>query len=187
LDFAHLLVAPFNMRGRFLQLIEREIRHAREGRGGHIRVKMNGLADPDLIATLYRASREGVKIELAVRGICCLRPGVQGLSENISVVSILGRFLEHPRIFHFGNAGSSEFYIGSADWRPRNLIRRVEVVVPVFQPEHRDRLDAILSEDLSSPEAWEMQPDGSYHWRHRAPGTLSKAVAARPAGREIAA
>ncbi len=187
LDFAHLLVAPFNMRGRFLQLIEREIRHAREGRGGHIRVKMNGLADPDLIATLYRASREGVKIELAVRGICCLRPGVQGLSENISVVSILGRFLEHPRIFHFGNAGSSEFYIGSADWRPRNLIRRVEVVVPVYQPEHRDRLDAILGEDLSSPEAWEMQPDGSYHWRHRAPGTLSKAVAARPAGREIAA
>src|SRR5690606_12224903 len=126
-EFEHLLVAPFNMRERFLELIAREAEHARAGKGGHIRVKINGLTDPEMIAALYRASAAGVRCELIVRGICCLRPGVPGLSENISVRSILGRFLEHARIFEFGNAGEAEYFIGSADWRPRNLGRRVEV------------------------------------------------------------
>jgi polyphosphate kinase len=169
-DYRHLLVAPFNMRERFLALIQREVEHAEAGRGGHIRVKINGLTDPEVILALYRASLAGVRIEMAVRGICCLRPGVPGLSENISVVSILGRFLEHSRIFHFVNAGEPEYFIGSADWRPRNLSRRVEVVTPVHDPAHRAALDEILDESLANPDAWELRPDGSYV--QRTPGPL---------------
>ena len=100
--------------------------------------------------------------DLVVRGICCLRPGVPGLSENISVRSILGRFLEHARIFEFGNDGSPEYFIGSADWRPRNLSRRVEVVTPVIDPHHCQTLARILDEDLSNPTAWTLMEDGSY-------------------------
>ena len=125
-------------------------------------MKINGLTDPGVIAALYRASQAGVRIEMIVRGLCCLRPGVPGLSENISVISILGRFLEHSRIYRFDNAGSPEYFIGSADWRPRNLKRRVEVVAPVYDRGHRDSLGSILTGNLANPDAWQLQPDGTY-------------------------
>src|SRR5690606_37128133 len=126
----------------------------REGRGGHIRVKINGVTDPEVIAALYRASQAGVRCDLVVRGICCLRPGVPGLSENITVRSILGRFLEHARIFEFRNAGDVEYYIGSSDWRPRNLSRRVEIVTPITDPRQQATLARILNEDLNNPNGW---------------------------------
>jgi len=163
--FERLVVAPFNMRQRFLDLVEREIQHAREGRGGEITIKMNGLADREMIAALYQASRAGVKVDLIIRGICSLRPGVFDLSENIRIVSIVGRYLEHTRIFRFTNGGAPEHYIGSADWRGRNLSRRVEVLIRVQSSAHRDLLDRILADDFHSPDAWEMAPDGSYKRR----------------------
>src|SRR3989440_6306438 len=129
-----------SMLGRVLALIDREAEHARAGRGGRIRAKLNGLADADVIGALYRAAQAGVEIDLVVRGICCLRPGVPGLSDRIRVISILGRFLEHGRIFSFANGGESEYYIGSADWRPRNLRRRVEVATPILDPRCGARL-----------------------------------------------
>ena len=124
-DYEKLLVAPVNMRKRLLEKIEREIGHSRHGQPGHLIFKMNALVDESIIRSLYRASQAGVKVELAIRGICCLRPGIPGVSDNITVSSILGRFLEHSRIYYFGNAGHPEIYIGSADLMPRNLIRRV--------------------------------------------------------------
>ena len=160
--FNQLLVAPFTMRRRFLELIGREREHARAGRGGAIRAKLNGLADREIIAALCAASQAGVRIELVVRGMCALRPGVPGLSENIRVVSVLGRFLEHERIYRFENAGEPEFFIGSADWRPRNLSRRIEVIAPVRDPAHRAKLDGLLDANLRDPDAWELASDGSY-------------------------
>jgi len=160
-----LLVAPRTMRGRFVEMIDREAGHARAGRGGHIVAKVNGLADLELIAALYRASRAGVRIDLVVRGLCALRPGVAGVSETIRVVSVLGRYLEHGRIFRFANGGDPEYYIGSADWRTRNLSRRVEVAAPVRSPEHRARLDEILQAQLEDPRAWELGSDGTYYQR----------------------
>ncbi|HUG41672.1 MAG TPA: polyphosphate kinase 1 [Longimicrobiales bacterium] len=161
-EFTHLLVSPFNMRRRLLERIEREIEHARAGRGGSLRGQLNGLADRRTIAKLYEASQAGVRIELAAREICALRPGVPGLSENIRIISVLGRLLQHARIFEFGNGGDPEYIIGSADWRPRNLSRRVEVAVPVREPECRARLKQILDDLLSDPSAWELRPDGSH-------------------------
>ncbi len=161
-DFRRLLVAPTNMLTRFLALIEREAAHARAGRGGRIRAKLNGLGDAQVISGLYRAAQAGVDIDLVVRGICMLRPGVPGLSERIRVTSILGRFLEHARIYHFANAGDPDYYIGSADWRPRNLRRRVEVAVPVRDPAARARLDTILDTELNDPSGWYLNADGSY-------------------------
>jgi polyphosphate kinase len=163
-------VAPFNLRARFLELIERETEHARDGRGGRIAAKLNGIADREVIAALYEASRAGVRIDLVVRGICCLRPGIAGLSEGIRVVANAGRYLEHSRIFRFDNGGSPDYFIGSADWRGRNLSRRVEVVVPVELESHRATLDAILEDRLGDPAAWDLQPDGSYRRR----GPVSK-------------
>ncbi|HEV2751337.1 MAG TPA: polyphosphate kinase 1 [Gemmatimonadales bacterium] len=160
--FHRLLVAPTNMLDRLLALIAREAEHARAGRGGRIRAKLNGLADCAVIGALYRASQAGVEVELVVRGICMLRPGVPGLSERIRVVSLLGRFLEHGRLYHFANGGEPEYYIGSADWRPRNLRRRVEVVTPVDDPAARARLDGILERELGDPDAWSLESDGSY-------------------------
>ena len=160
--FRGLLVAPTNMLDRFLSLIAREAEHARAGRGGRIRAKLNGLADCTVIGALYRASQAGVEVELVVRGICMLRPGVPGLSERIRVVSRLGRFLEHGRIYYFANSGEPEYYVGSADWRPRNLRRRVEVVTPVDDPKARARLDGILDHELADPDAWTLESDGSY-------------------------
>lgn len=129
-DYHKLLVAPVNLRARFEELIEREIKHAKNGKGRLI-FKMNSLCDPKIIRSLYRASRAGVKVQLLVRGICCLRPGVPGVSENIEVTSIVGRFLEHSRIYYFENGGEPEIYIGSADLMPRNIDHRVEVLVPI--------------------------------------------------------
>ncbi len=160
--FRAILVSPTYLLPRLLELIEREAHHARAGKGGRIRAKLNGLADPEVIQTLYAASQAGVDIDLIVRGICTLRPGVVGVSERIRVISILGRFLEHARIFHFANGGDPEYYIGSADWRSRNLRRRVEVVTPVRDAASRQRLAEILDAELRDPDAWELLPDGQY-------------------------
>jgi polyphosphate kinase len=162
-----LLVSPADLLERVLAMIEREAAHARAGRPARIRAKLNGLADATVTQALYRASQAGVDIDLSVRGICTLRPGVPGLSERIRVVSILGRFLEHGRIYHFANGGTEEeYYIGSADWRPRNLRRRVEVVAPVHDPALREKLDAILQEELEGSSEhkrrWMLTADGRY-------------------------
>lgn len=161
-QFKHLLVSPFNARKRILELIEREIEHAEAGRGGLIRIQLNGLSDRRVIHAMYRASQAGVKLDLAVREICRLRPGVNGVSENVRVVSLMGRLLQHMRIFHFGNAGDPEYFIGSADWRPRNLSWRVEVITPIYDVEHRKELDRMLTGTLTDPAVWELQPDGAY-------------------------
>ncbi|HEX2202085.1 MAG TPA: polyphosphate kinase 1, partial [Longimicrobium sp.] len=163
--FRRLLVAPWNLRRRFVEMIDREAAHARAGREARITVKLNGLADREMIAALYRASRAGVEVDLIVRTICSLRPGVAGLSETIRVISILGRHLEHARIFRFANGGDPEHYIGSSDWRTRNLSRRVELVAPVRDPAHRAALDALLAEQLARPDAWELGADGTYYRR----------------------
>ncbi|MGH7443739.1 MAG: RNA degradosome polyphosphate kinase, partial [Longimicrobiales bacterium] len=157
-----LLVSPFNMRRRFLRMIHREVEHARAGRAARIRIQMNGLADRRLIAALYQASQAGVEIDMMVREICALRPGVPGVSENIRVTSLLGRFLQHARIFHFHNGGDDEYFIGSADWRPRNMRERVEVITPVREPEHCARLDGILQNTLYHPDTWVLRSDGAY-------------------------
>jgi polyphosphate kinase len=161
--FAKLLVAPTGMRAGFLERIAREADHARAGRGGRIQAKMNSLEDPEIVRALYDASAAGVEIDLLIRGVCRLRPGLSGLSERIRVVSIVGRFLEHARIFHFANAGSPEYFIGSADWMSRNLDRRVEAAVPVEAPELRAELQEILEAQLAdNAQAWELRADGSY-------------------------
>jgi polyphosphate kinase len=133
-DYRRLLVAPVNLRERFEQLIEREIEHQRRGEPGHLIFKMNALVDRRMIRLLYKASQAGVKVDLIVRGICSLRPGVPGVSENIRVTSILGRFLEHSRIYYFRNAGDEQVWLGSADLMPRNINSRVEVLFPVRDP-----------------------------------------------------
>lgn len=162
-SYRKLLVAPVNLRDRMLGLIRREIDHAKSGRHGRIVAKMNALVDPEIIATLYEASGVGVKIDLIVRGICCLRAGIEGISENIRVVSIVGRYLEHSRVFYFHNNGQEEVYIGSADWMPRNLDRRVEAIVPVEEPSLAKDLQEILGIMLAdNRHAWDLQPDGRY-------------------------
>jgi polyphosphate kinase len=160
----HLLVAPAELLDRVLAMIEREAAHARAGRPARIRAKLNALSDSTVIQALYTASQAGVAVDLVVRGICTLRPAVPGLSEHIRVVSILGRFLEHARVYHFANGGKDgeEYYIGSADWRPRNLRRRVEVMVPVFDSAACLKLDRLLTQQLADPEAWLLQSDGGY-------------------------
>jgi polyphosphate kinase len=169
--YRKLLVAPLTLRRRMYELIAREIEHARSGTGGHIVAKMNALVDPDMIRQLYEASRAGVRIDLVVRGICCLRPGVAGLSENIRVVSIVGRYLEHSRVFRFHNGGAGEFYIGSADWMTRNLDQRVEAVTPVEDPAAVRHLEQVLDFLLNdNRHAWDLQPDGRYLQRQPAEG-----------------
>ena len=161
-EFECLLVSPTNMLRRLRELIEREMEHARSGRGGLIQAKLNSLSDKEIIALLYQASQAGVDIDLVVRGICTLRPGVPGLSERIRVVGSVGRFLEHARIVRFGNGGEDEWFIGSADWRPRNLRRRVEVLTPVLHPDACSRLERCMALEIDDPVAWELQSDGSY-------------------------
>ncbi len=169
--YRKLLVAPSNMKARFLELIDRESAHARAGRGGRIIAKMNALVHEELIDALYKASQAGVEIDLIVRGICCLRPGLDGVSDRIRVQSVIGRFLEHSRVFHFGNGGAPEYYIGSADWMPRNLERRVEVVTPVEDPALHPRLERLLQIYLrDNRQAWDLGPDGSYAQRRPAEG-----------------
>ena len=164
--YRKLIVAPRGMREHFLKMIHREIAHRRAGRPAGILAKMNALVDPPLIAALYQASGAGVPIDLIVRGICCLRPGLPGVSETIRVISILGRFLEHSRAFHFRNGGEEVVYIGSADWMPRNLDRRIEAVTPIEHPEHREALrDLLLLHWQDNRQAWELAPDGSYQQR----------------------
>ena len=166
-----LLVAPATLRQQTLDLIARETAHAQAGRRGRIIAKMNALVDPDVIRALYAASQAGVDIDLIVRGICCLVPGVPGVSDRIRVVSIIGRFLEHSRVHYFGNGGEAEYYIGSADWMPRNLDRRVEVMVPILDRNWHARLHAVLESCLSdNRQAWELGQDGTY--RRRYPGEL---------------
>jgi polyphosphate kinase len=169
--FSRLIVAPAFMRETFAALIRREAEHAAAGRPSGVRARMNQLQDPALIRELYAASRAGVPITLNVRGLCSLRPGVGGLSENIRVFSVLGRFLEHARIYRFVNGGAPEYYIGSADWMKRNLDHRVETVVPVSDPALQGEIDAILAVyDADNTTAWDLQPDGTYVRRTPATG-----------------
>ncbi|MEG3940844.1 MULTISPECIES: polyphosphate kinase 1 [unclassified Microcoleus] len=172
ISYRKLLVAPVNMRDRFLALIRREAEFCRSngdsgmGSCGRIVAKMNALVDPQIIVALYEASQAGVKIDLIVRGICCLRPGVEGVSENIKVISIIGRFLEHSRMFYFFNGGDEEVYIGSADWMQRNLTRRVEAIVQVEDPTIVMELQEILGVMLAdNRQAWDLQPGGHYSQR----------------------
>jgi polyphosphate kinase len=169
--YRKLLVAPANMRARFMELIARETAHARAGKPARIIAKMNALVDVDVINALYDASRAGVQVDLVIRGICCLRPGLPGTSETIRVISVIGRFLEHSRIWHFHNDGQPEYFIGSADWMPRNLDRRVEVVVPVEDAAHHARLKKVLDTCVAdNRQAWELRADGSYVQRQPAAG-----------------
>ncbi|NJM73754.1 MAG: polyphosphate kinase 1 [Scytonema sp. RU_4_4] len=162
-SYRKLLVAPVTMRDRFIFMIQREIENVHNGMSGRIVAKMNSLVDPEIICHLYEASRVGVQIDLIVRGICCLRPGLKDISENIRIISIIGRFLEHSRIFYFYNNGQEEIYIGSADWMRRNLDRRVEVITPILDADIAKDLQEILGIMLSdNRQAWELQPDGSY-------------------------
>jgi polyphosphate kinase len=162
-DYRKISPAPTHLRGKILELIEGETARCREGGKGRILAKFNSLADPDIIEALYRASQAGVKIELNVRGICCLRPGVPGLSENIRVVSIVGRFLEHSRIFYFSHGGDEKVFISSADWMPRNLDRRIELLVPVEGAAEKRRLIHYLKTCLADTVKGRVcLPDGTY-------------------------
>ena len=162
MSYRKLLVAPNGLPQALEAMIQREVEHARTGRPARIQAKLNGLTDRRLVQALYAASEEGVEIDLVVRSACTLRPGLPGLSQRIRVRSILGRFLEHARIYCFENGGDPAYFIASADWRRRNLRRRVEVAAPVEAPEGRARLRAILDAELRDPRAWVLHPDGSY-------------------------
>ncbi len=163
LSWNELVVAPIWLRKRFMKLIERETKHALDGKPARIVAKMNSLCDQGIIEALYEASAAGVKIELIVRGICCLRVGIPGVSENISVRSIVGNFLEHSRIFYFLNDGNEEIYMGSADWMPRNLDRRVEILFPVLDERLKEDVKHILSVELAdNVKAHVLKPDGNY-------------------------
>jgi len=162
--FRQFLLAPITMRKQMLAMIDREAAKHTPERPGRIIAKMNSLVDLEIIRALYAASEKGVQIDLIIRGMCCLRPGVEDLSENIRVMSIVGRFLEHSRIFYFQNGGEEEIYIGSADWMARNLDRRIEVIVPIREPAlcqslRRDVLELLLTDNC---QAWDLQPDGRY-------------------------
>ena len=182
-----LAVAPLWLRNKFLRLIGRETRHAREGRPASITAKMNSLCDKDIIAALYEASCAGVKIRLVVRGICCLKAGIRGLSENIEVRSIVGEFLEHARIFIFENDGVEEIYMGSADWMPRNLDRRVEILFPVVCEALKDRIRNYMELELDDNlKAHVLQPDGTFEKldrRGKAPVGSQAALCAQSPGR----
>jgi polyphosphate kinase len=163
-EYNSLLVAPVNLRKGFIKLINRETAHAKAGRPGRILAKVNSLTDIAIVRALYNASQAGVSIDLIVRGICMLRPGIDSVSNNIRVRSIVGRFLEHSRIFYFGNNGKPELFIGSADWMYRNLSRRVEIVVPIKDAKLRDYLKGVLDTYLKdNTNARELRSDGIYH------------------------
>jgi polyphosphate kinase len=176
-SYRKLLVSPVNSRESFDRLIQQEIDHCQAGKAGRIVVKMNALVDPNTIANLYRASQAGVSIDLIIRGMCCLRPGVPGVSENIRVISIIGRFLEHSRIYYFQNGGDPTVFIGSADWMTRNLDRRVEVITPIEDPDISKDLQEILGIMLAdNRQAWDMQADGSYQQRRPQSGTAAEST-----------
>ncbi|HEY9769906.1 MAG TPA: polyphosphate kinase 1 [Coleofasciculaceae cyanobacterium] len=162
-SYRKLLVAPVSLRDRMIEMIDREAENCRQGKTGRIVAKMNSLVDQQLIQALYQASQTGVEIDLIIRGICCLRPGLPKISDKIRVISIIGRFLEHSRIFYFHNAGEEEIYIGSADWMTRNLSRRVEAVTPIESGEIFSDLQEILGVMLAdNRKAWELQSDGTF-------------------------
>ena len=173
-----LLHAPFTLHQALTAKIERETEHARAGRPARIIAKLNALTEPTIIQALYRASQAGVKIDLIVRGVCCLRPGVPGISERIKVRSIVGRFLEHSRVYYFANAGAREVYCASADWMDRNLFRRIEVAFPVesaeLQTRVADDLNLYLADDC---QAWVLHSNGEYS---RAGGACEASAQARP-------
>ncbi len=171
-DYRKLLVAPINLRARLEALIEREVEHQRRGQRGHLIFKTNSLVDKPMIQLLYQASQAGVKIDLIVRGICCLRPGIPGLSDTITVRSIVGRFLEHSRVYYFRNGGDEQIYLGSADLMPRNINRRVETLFPVEDERFiRHLRDEVLATYLAdNTKARRMQPDGTYTRVHPGPG-----------------
>ncbi|MFL6000976.1 MAG: RNA degradosome polyphosphate kinase, partial [Streptomyces sp.] len=161
--FRRLLVAPLHLRKGLLKRINAERMHAEAGRPARIRIKVNSMVDEALIDSLYRASQAGVPVDVWVRGICAIRPGVAGMSENIRVRSILGRFLEHSRVFGFGNGGEPEMWIGSADMMHRNLDRRIEALVRVTDPAHRAALNRLLETGMSDTTAsWHLGPDGEW-------------------------
>jgi len=165
----HLWQAPFSLHPRIIQSIRKEMDAAKRGEKAVIMAKMNALLEPKVIHALYEASQAGVQIDLVVRGVCALRPGVPGMSENIRVRSILGRFLEHHRVFYFHNGGAEDVYLASADWMDRNFFRRIETCFPILNPKLKRR---VINESLKAPlkdnvKAWEMQPDGSYRRRAR--------------------
>jgi polyphosphate kinase len=162
-EYRNLLVAPANMRKRFTEMVDREADNAAAGKPARIIAKMNALVDPEIIQHLYEASQAGVEIDLIVRGICCLRPGIAGISDHIRVISIVGRFLEHSRIFYFANAGAEELYFGSADWMPRNFDRRVEVITPIEDVRLHPRVISLLETLLAdNRQSWDLGPDGAY-------------------------
>jgi len=171
-DYQKLLVSPVNLRERFEAMIKREIALQNKGEQGRLIFKMNALVDPQVIRLLYQASQAGVKVDLLVRGICCLRPGVPGVSDNIQVLSVVGRFLEHSRIYYFRNGGNEEIYLGSADLMPRNINRRVEVLFPLegadlIKHVRDEVLDVYLSDTVKGRQ---MKSDGSYVRRNSSAG-----------------
>jgi polyphosphate kinase len=171
-EYRQLLVAPVNLRAQMIEFIRRETEHARAGRPARIVVKINRLADISIIRALYEASQAGVEIDLIVRGVCMLRPNVAGLSETINVRSIVGRLLEHSRVYYFANGGDEELYTGSADWMPRNFDRRVEVITPVYDAKLKSYLkDVVLAAYLKdNVKARRLLPDGTYDRIEPAPG-----------------
>ncbi len=185
----HLWQSPFSMHAQILRAIHNETRLAKEGKRAHIMAKMNALLEPETITALYEASQAGVKIDLIVRGVCALRPGVAGLSENIRVRSVIGRFLEHTRIFYFRNDLQHDVYLASADWMDRNFFRRIEVCFPVLDAKLKRR---VIEEGLKvylkdNCQAWDMDGDGNYRLkngrrnvRHNAQMTLLQELAGLP-------
>ena len=172
--FRRLAASPLTIRDTLVQMIEGEIERAKQGEEAHIRAKFNSLADTDMIQALYKASKAGVRIELLIRGICCLHPGLKGLSENIRVVSVIDRFLEHSRVFWFRHGGDPRVFISSADWMTRNLDKRVELMTPVDEPGLREELEFMLEAGLSdNVKGRELGPDGTYH-RSPAPEKASQ-------------
>jgi polyphosphate kinase len=158
-----LLQSPFDLHRAMLAKLEREAEHAAAGRPARVILKMNALVEPESIEMLYKVSQAGVQVDLIIRGVCALRPGVPGLSENIRVRSIVGRFLEHSRVFWFANDGDPEIFCSSADWMDRNFFRRVEIAFPIRRPKYKQNilrdLEAYLRDDT---QAWELDQDGGY-------------------------
>jgi polyphosphate kinase len=162
-EYHELFVAPLGLREGLVRLIEEQTEKAHKGEPARIACKMNALTDPRIIESLYEASQAGVRVDLIIRGICCLRPGLEGISENIRVVSLVGRFLEHGRAFAFGEGEEEKIYLGSADLMQRNLDRRVEQLFPLREERHRDRVRRLLELQLAdTASAWELKPDGSF-------------------------
>jgi polyphosphate kinase len=171
-SYRKLAVAPVTLRSTVTARVREQAERARQGKPARIFAKLNALVDPEMIRELYQASRAGVEIELVVRGVCCLKPGVPGVSDRIRVYSLIGRFLEHERVFLFGPGGEEDFFLSSADWMPRNLDRRVEVLFPVASEAVRARIrnECLVPLELDNQRVYEMSADGTYQRRRPAEG-----------------